>query len=243
MIRALIFDLDDTLFLEADYYRGGFRAVSAELAARGVGDATHTLALFERWNAEPGFDRIFQRAASELGFDEAWVADLVRVYREAPRQIELCVDAAEWLPRWRREYRLGCVTNGRSELQRAKLRLLGLDQWLETVAVSGELPPGHAKPNPAGLLKVAATLAVPPSQCVYVGDQPAVDGMAARGAGMRSVRMRRPGGFFAAVDATDEMRADIEVPEFGPMAGWLETLRIAGSKLSDKSVELRGEDA
>jgi len=79
-----------------------------------------------------------------------------------------------------------------------KLRALGVLDLVDLVRSAHDSDIGCFKPDPRGLLLVAAALGVRPSECAYVGDRPEVDGMAAQRAGMRGIIIasgkRRPVG-------------------------------------------------
>ena len=64
-----------------------------------------------------------------------------------------------------------------------KLRALGVRELVDVVRTAHD-EEGRFKPDPAGLLAVAAALGVRPADAVYVGDRPEVDGAAAARAGM-----------------------------------------------------------
>lgn len=76
----------------------------------------------------------------------------------------------------------GIVTNKGKRFSEPLLRLLAVDH-LAACIVSGDSTP-HIKPHPAPLLLAASLLALPPEDCVYVGDD-LRDVQAARAAGMR----------------------------------------------------------
>lgn len=66
----------------------------------------------------------------------------------------------------------------------AKLRAMGVRGLVDVVRSAHDDERGRFKPDPAGLLDVAAALGVAPAQTVYVGDRPDVDAVAAERAGM-----------------------------------------------------------
>ena len=66
-----------------------------------------------------------------------------------------------------------------------KLRALGVRELVDVVRSAHDSDIGCFKPDPRGLLVVAAELGVRPAECVYVGDRAEVDGVAAGRAGMR----------------------------------------------------------
>ncbi|HZT62943.1 MAG TPA: HAD-IA family hydrolase [Burkholderiales bacterium] len=92
--------------------------------------------------------------------------------------IEALVDAME-----ARGLQWGIVTNKATRYTEPLLRLLGVDR--AACVVCGDSTP-HAKPHPASLLRAAEILSLPPSACLYVGDD-IRDIQAARAAGMRFV--------------------------------------------------------
>jgi putative hydrolase of the HAD superfamily len=86
-------------------------------------------------------------------------------------------------------YRLGVVTNGIDSVQRSRLAASGLASLFETVVTSQGC--GFAKPDPRILYVALDALGVSARHAVYVGDDPAVDGAAARAAGVAFVWIDR----------------------------------------------------
>ena len=87
------------------------------------------------------------------------------------------------LQKLRKHYRLGVVTNGIDRVQRSRLAVAGLDPFFEVVVTSQGC--GYAKPDPRILHVALDALGVSARRALYVGDDPATDGGAARAAGMR----------------------------------------------------------
>jgi putative hydrolase of the HAD superfamily len=81
------------------------------------------------------------------------------------------------------------VTNGLTRIQNGRLRVSGLDRYFETVVTSEAC--GVAKPDPRILEIALHQLGIGPREAVYVGDDPAVDHAAARGAGVPFVWVDR----------------------------------------------------
>jgi len=91
----------------------------------------------------------------------------------------------------RRRYRLGVVTNGIDRVQRARLAASGIAPLFDAVVTSQSC--GFAKPDPRILHVALEKMLVLPRHALYVGDDPATDGAAARAAGVRFVWMDRGG--------------------------------------------------
>jgi putative hydrolase of the HAD superfamily len=87
--------------------------------------------------------------------------------------------------------RVGLITNGPAEVQRAKLTLLGIDPHLDFALVSGEF--GVEKPDPAIFREALRRGAATPHEAIFIGDSPDHDVAGARAAGIRAVWINRAG--------------------------------------------------
>ncbi len=115
---------------------------------------------------------------------------LVRGYeRELARRAHPLPGCRATLRKLARHFRLGLVTNGLTRIQQGRLRVSGLDRYFETVVTSEAC--GVAKPDPRILEIALRRLGLAAREAVYVGDDPAVDHAAARGAGMPFVWVDR----------------------------------------------------
>jgi putative hydrolase of the HAD superfamily len=81
------------------------------------------------------------------------------------------------------------VTNGIDRVQRSRLAASGIEPFFDAVVTSQSC--GFAKPDPRILHVALDAMEVLPRHAVYVGDDPATDGAAARAAGVRFVWMDR----------------------------------------------------
>ena len=84
---------------------------------------------------------------------------------------------------------IGIVTNGPTEVQRAKLDLLGIDRLVDFVLVSEEF--GVAKPDPQIFREALRLAGVRPEEAVFVGDSAEFDMAGARAAGIPTVWVNR----------------------------------------------------
>jgi putative hydrolase of the HAD superfamily len=200
MIEAVALDLDDTLYLERDFVRSGFRAVAARLAER-VDPRRDWFA--ELWRGfEAGvrgdaFNRVL--AAARVKVDAALVEDLVRCYREhrptvrPPEDVVPALEALGLAPD-----RLGVISDGPVAMQRGKLAALGLERFFGHVIVTDAWGPEFRKPHPRAFVEFERRTATAPGACAYVADNPAKDFVAPKGRGWTTVRIIRPGGLHAA---------------------------------------------
>ncbi len=204
-LRAVCFDLDDTLFDHRGAARTGVRRFLGDL---GVDVDEAVLAewfraedeQYERWRtgeidfAEAAAGTAPHRppaprrraAGDEAGLD-ALFDDYLAAYRDA-----WCVfpDVAPLLRSLReRGYRIGLLTNGSEAQQLDKLARTGLDEAFDAVCVSERI--GVQKPDPRAFTLLAERLGVDPQACVFVGDDPEKDVQGARRAAMHAVLVDR----------------------------------------------------
>jgi putative hydrolase of the HAD superfamily len=191
-VECIVFDVDDTLYLERDYVRSGFAAVGRWVAEeRGVsGFGQECWALFERGVRRSTFDQA--AAALGMGTDSATIGGLVDVYREHTPDIQLLPDARDFLDR-HPSAAMAVITDGPKVAQRAKIEALGLADRIETIFVTAEIGPDAGKPSEVAFEHVQRATSVPHRACCYVGDNPAKDFVAPRALGWRTVRVRRFG--------------------------------------------------
>jgi putative hydrolase of the HAD superfamily len=212
MTRVVVFDLDDTLYLERDFVRSGFAAVGGWLEANyGVGAfEAHAWDLFLAGRRGDVFDR----ALPQLGLDPqpALIRRLVAVYREHLPTIRLEPAAADLLAALSGRCRLAVLTDGYHDTQRRKIAALALDTRCRPIICTDRWGREHWKPDPRGFLHIQQALEAPPERCIYIGDNPAKDFRAPKALGWRTLRLRHPQGEHArAAPASPLDDADVTV--------------------------------
>lgn len=212
MRTCVLFDLDDTLYPEADFVRSGFQAVAARVSEQwGLPVERARLAL-ERALDQHGRGRTIDHALTELGLpvNPELVAGLVRVYREHVPTLSLHPDAARALERLTaRSIPMGLVTDGDPTVQRRKVDALGLNSVFKSLVYTWGRGPEFQKPHPSGFLEALQRLGVAPGDAVYIGDNPTKDFQGARHVGLLTVRVRR--GAHRDLEAAQGCEPDAEI--------------------------------
>ncbi len=187
-VEAVLFDLDDTLLDGDAAWRSGMDRLLVRCPW------VERAAAFRAWEA--AFREHFPRyLAGALTFEESRVARI----RSWAERVPVTVEAGAELS-WFGDYlagheagwiafddvasclsalgslRLGVITNGDGDQQRAKLAALGLGPVFEVVIASGDA--GCAKPDPRIFDLAAARLGLPPGRCLFVGDRRDTDALA-----------------------------------------------------------------
>ena len=183
-VKAVIFDMDDTLYGEKQYVKSGYSQVARVLGDR-VAHAQQKLWQF----FTEGKSAIDQLLLSENIYSEELKNACVAAYRNQMPQIALYDGVAELLETLKQQgYRLGMITDGRPEGQRAKIQALGLSRYMEHIIITDELGGvAYRKPNPLAFRMMAEHFGLEYAQMVYIGDNPRKDFIACEELGMRAV--------------------------------------------------------
>lgn len=188
--RALIFDLDDTLYPYDAFLHSGFRAVAAYLAGTVGADAREVFDTLQQASRRSR-GRELQILLHTRGWPSAWVARLRDVVRFHRPVVEPWPDTRPTLARLRAEgWRLAILTNGPITIQRAKVRSLGLGPDVDVVVYAEACAPG-GKPAREAFEQTLARLQVEGRRAVMVGDDLDGDVHGARAAGLHAVHLVR----------------------------------------------------
>ncbi|MGW1751231.1 HAD family hydrolase [Streptomyces sp. NPDC002092] len=204
-IRAVVWDVDDTLF---DYTTADRVGMGAHLAAEGLlgGYATVEQAIahwreitdqqWARFSAgEVTFEgqrrdrvRVFLgEQLTDAGAD-AWFRRYMAHYEAA---WALFPDVLPALDALAASHRHAVLSNSSLTVQDRKLRTLGVHDRFEVILCAAEL--GVSKPEAGAFLAACEALELAPHQVAYVGDHPQIDGRGAADAGLLSVWIDRNG--------------------------------------------------
>ena len=200
--KALIFDLDDTLYPEREFVVSGFRAagkwIGSNLGRPAAQAAADLIGLHDAGIRRDTFNRWLGANGLEIG---KYVKDLVRIYREHAPVIKPFPAVPQLLTRLHRSYRIGLVSDGLVDVQRRKLAALGLSDRLDAVVFSDELGRKMWKPDPKPFEVALSKLGSSPGDAAYIADNPTKDFLGPRRMGMGTIRVRYAGGYYASCKA------------------------------------------
>ena len=197
-IQAVVFDIDDTLYLERDFVRSGYKAVGECLQQSTSRTDAFADWLWQRFLAGK-VTQAFNDLSDEfqLNLEKSEILKLVETYRFHTPTISPFAGMPELLDELRQRFNLGIVSDGPARMQRNKLNALGLAEKFQAVVLTDDLGPDYGKPNPAGFETISEKLATPHESCVYVSDNPVKDFIAPNQLGWLTIRYIRDGQVYA----------------------------------------------
>lgn len=172
MIKAVVFDLDDTLYPESQYVMSGFKAVAqyveSKTAHRDQFIELKKLFDEDRTNV---FDRLIIKEKLLITKDE-----LHRIYINHAPSINLFEDALPFLGKLsQQKIKMGIITDGRPIQQKNKISALKIEHFFEKIIITDEIGLDFRKPHPLVFQKMKEALNVDYEEMLYVGDNPSKD--------------------------------------------------------------------
>lgn len=223
-LKAIIFDLDDTLYNEQDYVNSGYSCVANFISPKIHVEAS---VVFEDLKA-----LFLNKTPNVLGhylslFSQSTVTEneCVQIYRAHLPSIHLNPKIIETLNFIKsQKYKMAIITDGRPEGQRQKIKALGLENWFDTILITDELGgPEYRKPNALPYQKVLQQLNVNPQDAAYIGDNVSKDFVTANKLGMVTIEVVNSKGLYKGLNYPNEYQAKLKIYHLSDLLELLST--------------------
>ncbi len=191
-IKAIVFDMDDTLYPERDYIRSGYRAVADFLADNEKQAGEIFAILWDIFSHDPR-EKVFDQVLTRLNItpDPQLITKLIGIYREHKPQISPLPGVVELLEKLRAGgYKLGLISDGYLPGQQYKLEALGVKDYFNHVVFTESLGRENWKPAPLAYEMMARALAAAPAECLYIGDNLKKDFISPNALGWKTICFR-----------------------------------------------------
>ena len=231
-VKAIIFDLDDTLYSEVEYCRSGLRATASFVAQTQPTELDSEEIFSVLWDQfqQGNRSRTLNTGLSLLGipFDDKLIRSLIGVYRKHLPQIELPQESRRVLNKLAHTYTLALLTDGFLPAQRLKVQALKIKKYFRHIVFTEQLGRLFWKPSPVGFQQLCQVLGVPGGQMVYVGDNPAKDFIAPNSLGFTTIQIKRSDRIHDTLAPNDQAQADHVLGCLDELPRYLESLIPVG---------------
>lgn len=193
-MKAVLFDLDNTLYDTQQYFIGAFESISKYVSSEyDLPEQKIYKTLGKLWQKKTSmYPYLFNDLLKLLQIkqDSPEVIDaLVRLFNGYAGNIELYPDVLPTLQELRgRLYKLGIITDGTVERQKRKIELLKLEPLFDVIIYTKEI---ESKASPTPFLAALARLNVKAPDAYYIADNPLIDFKGAKEVGIKTIRILR----------------------------------------------------
>jgi len=204
--KAVIFDLDDTLYPEIDYVISGFKVVSSKISEYYNLDSNiifETMINLFKKDKKNVFNRLLD--SLNIKYTNDYIITLVDEYRRHIPEIKLYKDADYIITYlYKKEMKLGIITDGYKIAQRNKLKALNIDRYFDCIIVTDELGKEYWKPHRKSYDLVKDKLGIEYEEMIYVGDNITKDFITPNKLGINTVLISRNGGIYSNINVEIE---------------------------------------
>jgi len=175
---VIVFDLDDTLYNELDFLKSAYRSIAKFLEP----DSWKPLysKMFSLYRCKIN---VFKTLAESHHIELSVLVDLYRHHQPEIQLFEGVLDVFKAIKS--KGGNIAIITDGRSKTQRAKLKSLGILNYLDFIVISEEI--GTEKPNSANFKAIEQALSG--EQYYYIADNLKKDFIAPNTLGWKSVAL------------------------------------------------------
>lgn len=192
MIKALIFDLDETLYNEYEYKISGLKKVDEYIFYNNL--AYKNCFLFNAIELLSKKGQLYPYIITDVLkkikiYDNKIEKYLIELFCNHFPNISLYNDFIEILPTLKK-YKLALITDGSSLCQWNKINALGLQNIMDYIIVTNDYGSDWHKPSIKPFKSVLDKFKVSSSEVINIGDNPNKDFQGANALGISSLRIK-----------------------------------------------------
>lgn len=185
----LIFDLDDTLYVERTYVESGFKAVAHFLESEFMLNYQDSYNQMISILDADGRGKIFDNILNENKiFSKKNLSMCIKIYRQHTPKISLNQSAKLFLEKYK-AYSLYLVTDGNKNVQAKKVEALNLRKYFKRILITHRYGLHNAKPSIYCFDLIRKIENSIWSEMFYIGDNPAKDFVNLNSLGVKTVRV------------------------------------------------------
>jgi len=203
-MKAILFDLDNTLYDTQDYYLGAFQEISRNLSEKYHLNQDYVFnSITELWkNKTSMYPHLFDDLINSLGLSHENSQRLVKIFNWYKiDKKNLYADVIPTLKKLRdKQYTLGIITDGNTTRQQRKIKQLDLEKFFNVILYTALT---ESKPSSVPYSLALNKMGLKSSEVLYLGDNPHIDFEGAKKIGIRTVRISR--GEFSKIPTNDNI--------------------------------------
>ena len=187
-VEVVIFDLDDTLYNEVDYVKSGYKKIS---------DLFPSIKnMYEQlWNVFLNGGKAIDVVLNDNNLIK-YKDKCIDIYRNQIPNIKIDKKVLNLLNEIKPK-KLGMITDGRPEGQKAKIKALNIEELFDYIIITDELGGiEYRKPNEKAFVLMKEFFNCDYNKMVYIGDNIKKDFIAPNKLGMKSIHFKNVNGLY-----------------------------------------------
>ncbi|MFY0758461.1 HAD family hydrolase [Metabacillus dongyingensis] len=210
-IKAIVFDMDDTLYYEKDYVKSGFKEIEKWIIERYHVEGFYNVAIDIFNKGERKY--IFNETLNQLNikYNEESIENLINIYRLHNPSITLLNDSKWVLDHLHKKVKVGLISDGYFDVQANKVHALGIKDQFDSIVLSDQFGRAHWKPSYKPYELTVKNLEVSHSECMYIGDNVIKDFITAKKLGWKTVHIEREIGVYKNILKKQEYLAHYKI--------------------------------
>ncbi len=211
-MKAIFFDLDNTLYDNKQYFLGAFKDISNYLSKKySISQEKVYKNLIMLWQEKTSaYPYLFNDLLEISGIKNGGLVEkIVRIFNKYKGNLKPYSGVIATLQELKkRGYKLGIITDGNAKRQKRKIKLLGIKNFFDVIIYTKKIA---SKPSEKPFLAAVKKMKINPENFFYVADSPLVDFKGAKKIGMKTIRILR--GEFKNIPKNKYI--DFEINRFG----------------------------
>ena len=194
MIKAVIFDLDNTLYDQREYIKLLLKLISRIISQEyGLESEKNYHWLIDHWIKKgPFYKYYFDDVVTHFDLKKEEIRRFIDISQTfKPDTMQLYPEAEKVLSELKKKYRLFLLTDGNVLAQRNKIEALKISGFFEKIIFTAEF---KQKPHPSSYLEVLNSFSLNANEVACVGDNPLVDFCSPNELRMITIRIKK--GYF-----------------------------------------------
>ncbi len=189
MIKLILFDLDDTLYDSEEYIKSGFRAVTSYAVEKYGIDPDTFYSFLYTLRRKYKEKEIFSHVINFFSLDPSTVIEFISVFRSHKPRINLYKGYRNILKDLKTVYKLALLTDGDVQVQTKKIEALRIKSIFDKIFFTAKFPHSKRKPSPFCFTIIADVFKISTNEIIYVADNPFLDFIGAKKAGVFTLRV------------------------------------------------------
>lgn len=226
LIKAIVFDLDDTLISEHEYIKSGYKHISQTLSKKINIDEKkiyNDLTLIFKENPKRVFNKLFDKYKIDYTMDT--IKRLVDEYRGHMPDIRLYNDVIPCITTLKENnMKIGLITDGYSITQKNKINSLEIEHLFDYIIVTDDYGRDFWKPSPKPFELMKNQLDVEYDEMIYVGDNPEKDFFIQKIHPLYTVRVKRKNNVYNEADYLEGIKENKTIYNLNEIFEFINTI-------------------